>query len=185
MAHALALGRRLAGDIRGDGFGDMRLNIFRRFFFTRSADFAHHHDGFGRRVVLKHFQAINKIQTFDWVATDADAGALAQIQTRGLMYRFIGQGAGARHDADFAGLMDEAGHDADFAFAGGDDAGAIRADEFRAISLQSRFDFQHVQYRNTLGDTHDDFDARIRCLHDGIGGIRRRHINHAGIGASR
>ena len=41
---------------------------------------------------------------------------------------FVGQRAAAAHDADLARLVDVAGHDADLAFAGRDDAGAVRAD---------------------------------------------------------
>jgi hypothetical protein len=41
----------------------------------------------------------------------------------------VGQRAGARDDADLAALVDVAGHDADLAFVGRDDAGAVRADQ--------------------------------------------------------
>ena len=55
----------------------------------------------------------------DW--PDAAAGELPD--------GFVGERAAAGDDADAAGLVDVAGHDADLAFAGGDDAGAVGADE--------------------------------------------------------
>ena len=39
---------------------------------------------------------------------------------------------------DLAALVDMAGHDADFAFAGRDDAGAVRPDQARFGALQAR-----------------------------------------------
>ena len=47
---------------------------------------------------------------------------------------FVGERAGARDEADPAALVDVAGHDADLGLAGGDQAGAVRADQPRAVA---------------------------------------------------
>ena len=47
----------------------------------------------------------------------------------------IGQRAGAGDEPDPARLVDEAGHDADLALAWRDQAGAVRADQARALAL--------------------------------------------------
>ena len=54
---------------------------------------------------------------------------LAEAEVRELPDGFVGERAAAAHDADGALLVDVAGHDADLAFLGRDDAGAVRADE--------------------------------------------------------
>src|SRR5262249_26772574 len=40
----------------------------------------------------------------------------------------------------------------------------------------------HVQDRDALGDGDDHADAGVGGLHDGVGGGRRRHENHGGVG---
>jgi hypothetical protein len=55
------------------------------------------------------FSASTKSHAVDRVAADADAGALAEAGLRGLVHGFVGQRAGARHDADLARLVDVAG----------------------------------------------------------------------------
>ena len=100
-----------------------------RFFFGGAADFAHHQDGFGRRIGLVHLQEVDERRADDRVAAEADAGRLAEAEVRELPDGFVGERAAAAHDADGALLVDVAGHDADFAFLGRDHAGAVRADE--------------------------------------------------------
>ena len=57
---------------------------------------------------------------------------------------FVGERAAAADDADGAGLVDVAGHDADFALAGGDDAGAVGADERTGVALRDVSSRDHV-----------------------------------------
>ena len=64
-------------------------------------------------------------------AADADSRGLTETFIGGLKHRFVGQRAGTRHDADFAGLENITRHDADFTFARGHHAGAIRSDQPR------------------------------------------------------
>ena len=72
-----------------------------------------------------------KSMPVDRVAADADAGRLADAERGELADGLVGQRARARDDADVARLVDVAGHDADLALAGRDDAGAVRADQAR------------------------------------------------------
>jgi hypothetical protein len=78
---------------------------------------------------LKALQAVNEIRAVDRVAADADAGALAQPGVGDLVDGLIGERAAAADDADAARRVDVAGHDADLALAGRDDAGAVGADQ--------------------------------------------------------
>ena len=71
----------------------------------------------------------------NWIAANTDAGALAKASIGSLLHRFISQGAGARHDADLAGQVDITGHDANFAFTGSNNAGAIRTNHACATFL--------------------------------------------------
>ncbi len=77
------------------------------------------------------FQHVDMLGALDRVAADADAGRLAEAHVGGLLHRLVGQRARARHHADRAALVDMAGHDADLAGVGRDDAGAVRADQDR------------------------------------------------------
>ena len=103
------------------------------------------------------------------------------------MHRFIGQRTGARDDADLALLVNDAGHNADLAFARGDDAGAVGADQLcsvgtqRSFHIERSFNVKHIQYRNAFCNTDNDFNAGIRSFQDRIGCERCRHINHRGL----
>ena len=118
----------------------------------------------------------------DRVAADADAGGLAQAEVGQLPDGLVGQGAAAADDADRAGLVDVAGHDADLALAGRDDAGAVGADQPAGPILEELHRPRHVEHRNALGDGDDDGDAGVGRFHDGVGGGRRRHEDHGGVG---
>ena len=103
---------------------------------------------------------------------------------RQLVDRFVGQRAALRDDADAAFLADVRGNDAGFALARRDDPRAVRADQPRVrMVLQERHRLEHVHDRNALGDADDERDARVGGFHDGVGGKRRRHEDHRGVGA--
>ena len=126
----------------------------------------------------------------DGVAADADAGRLAKAVAGELPHRLIGERAASADDADVARLVDVAGGDADaaaavgiLACAGGDDAGAVRADEPGCRSFDRGLDFNHVAHGDALGDGDDQLEPGIDCLEDGVGGERRRNKNRGGGGA--
>ena len=60
-------------------------------------------------------------------AARTDAEGLAEADGGRLADGLVGQGAGARDDANVAGAVDVAGHDANLALVGLDDAGAVGA----------------------------------------------------------
>ena len=183
MTHALARRRSDAGDVGDDGLGHVLLDEVRAGFLIAAADFADHHDAFGARIAFEQLQHIDEVQAADRIAADADAGALAKAIVRGLEHSFVGQRAGARDDTDRPLLVDEARHDADLAFARCDHARAVRSDQPHAGTGERGLDADHVIHRNALGDAHDEFDAAIGRFENRIGGVGRRHVDHADRGA--
>lgn len=183
VAHAFTGGGGDAGDIADDGFGDVGLDVFGGFLFGTAANFADHDDAFGGFIVFKAGQDVDKIHAFDGVAANADAGGLAESGAGGLVDRFVGEGAGAGDNTDGAGLVDKAGHNSDFAFAGGDDAGAVGADQEGIVPGQGCLGFEHVEYGYAFGNADDEFDAGIGRFEDGINGKGWRDVDHAGGGA--
>ena len=81
-----------------------------------------------------------------------------------------------------ARLVDVTGHDADLAGARRDDSRTIRTDQPGCRAGQHGLDTQHVEHRNTFGDTDDDPDAGCRGFQDRIGREGRRYVDHAGVG---
>ncbi len=148
-------------------------------FLGAAADFADHDDRLGLRIGQEQFQDIDEIGAVDRVAADADAGGLAEAGGRGLRHRFVGQRARARDDADLAALVDMAGHDADLAFARGDDAGAVRADRggscepcsARLTATMSSTGMPSVMQTTSSMLGVDRFEDRV-------GGEGRRHVDH-------
>ncbi len=113
------------------GFFTFLLDELGGDFFGVASDFADHHDGMGVGICVEQLDGIEESGTDDRVAANADAGGLPDAEARELVDGFIGERAAAADEADIALLVDRAGHDADLAFAGRNDAGAIRADEAR------------------------------------------------------
>src|SRR5581483_8614872 len=109
-----------------------------------AADFAHHQDRLGLRVVLEQVQGVDERRTDNGVAAQSDASRLAEAQIRKLPDRLVRQRAAAADDADRAGLVDVAGHDADLTLAGGDDTGAIRPNEPARLPLEELGRPRHV-----------------------------------------
>jgi len=69
---------------------------------------------------------------------------------------FVGQRAAAADDADISLLVNAAGHDADLAFTGRNDAGAVRADQARFLEVHDRGDAHHVDGGDAFGDANDE-----------------------------
>ena len=158
----------------------------RRLFLGGAADLADHTIAFGLGVGLEQLQQVDEGRADDRVAADADAGRLAEARGGELADRFVGERAAARDDADAPWLVDVAGHDADLGLAGRDDAGAVRADQpRRGWSLEVALDPDHVEDRDAFGDADDERDAGVGRLEDRVGGERRRHEDHRGVGAGR
>ena len=121
---------------------------------------------------------------WDRVTADADASRLTETGVSGLLHSFVGQGAGTRNDTDFAWQVNVTWHDADLAFAWGDHAWAVRADQDYAQLVALNFSVQHVQGRNAFGDANDQLDAAEGCFQDRVFAERSWNVDHAGGGAS-
>src|SRR5438067_4935166 len=145
-----------------------------------AADLADHHDRLGLVISQKHVEHIGEIEAMDRVAADPDAARLPEPRRRCLRHRLIRQGAGARYDADLAAPVDMPRHDADLAFVGRDDAGAVRPDQRTLRTAERALDAHHVDNRDALGDAHDELDPGIDRFKDRIGRIGRRHVDDAG-----
>ena len=133
MAHALARRRGHTRNVGHHRLGDVLANEFGTRLLVAAADLTHHDDAFGLRIGLKQGQNVHEIHATHRVATDPHTRALTKPKARGLEHGFVGQRARARHNADLAGLVDEARHNADLRLPRRDHTGAVRSDEPRGI----------------------------------------------------
>src|SRR6185312_2831103 len=184
MAHAPAGRGGRAGDEAHHRLLDLvALDEFRRLLLGRATDLADHDDRLGLVVLEEELEAIDEIGAVDGIAADADAARLAEAGGGGLGHRLVGQGAGARDDADIALGMDVTGHDADLALLGRDDAGTIGTDEPALRAGERALHRYHVEDGDALRDADDEQHAGIDRLEDGVGGEGRRHIDRRRRGA--
>lgn len=149
VAHTAAGGSGDAGDEADDGLaavdGVGLLEELGGVLLSGAANLANHDDAVGLLVLDEDLEAVDEVCAAEGVAADADDEGLAEAGLGGLVDGLVGQGAGAGDDADAAALVDEAGHDADLALAGGDDAGAVGADEAGlGLGLEHLGDADHV-----------------------------------------
>src|SRR5258708_7187646 len=129
MAHPLAGRRGNAGDVRDDGFAHMLAYEGGGGLFVASADLAHHHNALGLCISLEQSQDIDEVHAAHRISAYTHTGALTQSVVGRLEYCLIGEGTRPGNNAYPPLLVNESRHDADLAFLGPDDAGAIRADE--------------------------------------------------------
>src|SRR4029077_6417494 len=181
VAHAAAWRRGLSGDETDDRFFYVGLNEFGGALFGIAADFADEDDGVGFGIVVEHSNGFEEGSADDGVAADADAGGLADAEAGELVDGFIRESAAATDYADVALFMDAAGHDADFAFAGGDDAGAVGADEARFFVVDDEGDANHVEDGNAFGDANDQGEFGLGGFENGVGGKGRRNENDGSV----
>src|SRR5437660_7176359 len=152
MAHAPSRRSGLPGDETDDRLLHVGLDPFRGALFGVAADFADQNNGVRVRIVVEKLDGVEKCRANDGIAADANARGLADAELRQLMDGFVGERAAAADDADVALPVDAAGHDADFAFAGGDDARAVRTDKARFLEVYDARDAHHVERGNAFGD---------------------------------
>src|SRR5690606_7781076 len=88
------------------------------------------------------------------------------------------------NDTYLAWQVDVAGHDADLALAGGDDARAVRPDQAYAQFVALDLGIQHVEGSDTFGDAYDQLDTGVGGFQDGILAERSRNVDHGGISTS-
>src|SRR5207244_669582 len=107
-------------------------------------------------IVVEEPEDVHETRAGDRIAADPDARGLADPPRRELADNLVGQGAAPRHDADGAGRVDVAGHDADLRLVRRDDAGAVRADQPAPRPRGAVLRADPVGDRGPLGDA----DAR-------------------------
>src|SRR5713226_10645699 len=94
---------------------------------------------------------------------------------------FVRQRAAAADDADVSLLVNAAGHDADFAFAGRNDAGTVRTDQSGFLEVHDGGNAHHVDGRDAFGDANDEREFGVGGFQNGVGGIGRGNENHGGV----
>ncbi|CAB4717722.1 unannotated protein [freshwater metagenome] len=186
VAHLLSGGCGHTSDVGNNRLAHLVLDELRCFFFSRTANFADHHDGFGVGVGFECFEAIDERSSGNRIATDTDARGDADVLKFEFVQCLVGERAGAAHDAHRAtGLGDFASGDADVALSGADDAGAVRAQQshIREVALQFVEEPGFVVRRHTFGDAHDEFDSALGCFHDCVTNARSRDEDARCVGA--
>src|SRR5712664_116282 len=181
VAHAASRRSGLAGDEADDGLLHVGLDPFRGALFGVAADFANQDDGVRVRIVVEKLDGVEERRTDDGIAADANAGGLADAELRQLMNGFVGQRAAAADDADVSLLVNAAGHDADFALAGRNDARAVRADQPRFLEVHDGGDAHHFERGKAFGDADNERELGVGGFQNGVGGVRRGNENHRGV----
>src|SRR5947209_20606247 len=105
VAHAAARRSGLAGDEADHGLLYMRFDEFRSAFFGIAADFADHHDGVRIGIVVEEADRLQERCDDDGIASDSDAGGLADTEMCWLVHGFVGQRAEASHQAELDLLL--------------------------------------------------------------------------------
>ena len=84
---------------------------------------------------------------------------------RRLIDSLIGERARAAHNTNLALAVDVAWHDADLAFAGFDDTGAVWSNQTRfVLRLHDRLDFDHVEGGNALRNANNEIHLSVNSL---------------------
>src|SRR5215210_7933086 len=182
MPHSPSLGGGLSGDEPNDGLLHVFLYERGGVLLVSSANLSDHDDGIGSAVGLECLQAVDEVCADDWIAADADAGALADAASGQVIHHLIGERAAAGDQTDPARDTDVSRNDADLARSRRDQSGTVRANEPHPTRSYERHGSRHVHHRNSLRDTHDQPNAGIRGFHDGTGRRGRGHVDHAGVG---
>ena len=180
MAHTPARRGSGAGD-EGDDRLAHASHELRRVLLRAAADLADEDDGGGLCVLVEQLQRLALGGADDRVAAHADTGGLADTARGELGDGLVHQRAAAGDDADGAGGEDIARHDADATFAGGDDTGAVGADEPGASALQRPLHLHHVHGGDVLSDADGERDLGVGCLQDGVGGERGGHEDERAV----
>lgn len=149
VAHSSAGGSGDTGDEADDGLaatnGIGRLEELGGVLLSGTTNLTNHDDTVGVGVLGEDLEAVDEVGAAEGVTTDADDEGLTETSLGGLVDGLVGQGTGSRDDTDAAALVDEARHDTDLALAGGDDTGAVRADEAGlGLGLEHVGDANHV-----------------------------------------
>src|SRR5260370_32784830 len=175
MAHAAPRRSGLAGDEADYRLFHIDLDPLGGALFGVAADFADQNNGVRLWIIVEKLDGVEERRADDGVAADADAGGLANAEFGELMNGFVSECAAAADHGDVALLVDAAGHDANFAFAWRDDAGAVLADEARFLEVHDGGDAHHVERGDAFGNTDDQRELGIGSFQDCVGRIPWRN----------
>ena len=188
MAHAAARRGGAAGDEADHRLLAAALGLVAQelggVFLGRAADLADHDDRLGLGVGQEHLQHVDEFGALDRVAADADRGGLAEAFTAWSGTRPRRSACrSARRCRPMPGLKMLPGmmpilHSPGVSTPG--QFGPIRRD-LRAG--QRALHPHHVEHRNAFGDADDQRDLGVDRFADRVGRARRRHVDHAGVGA--
>ena len=129
MAHAAAGRRGLSSDESDDWFFHVGFHEVSGEFLRIAADLANHHHCFRLGIAIEEIERVDEVRSDDGISADADRGRLSDTALRKLVHGFVSQRARSRNDTDIAFFVNAAGHDANLAFTGRDDARTIRSDQ--------------------------------------------------------
>ncbi len=188
MAHAAAGGSgetsNEADDRLAVGANVVSLEVSSTLLLGRATDLTDHDDTLGLGVLHELAENVDEVSAVERITTDADASALAKTNGGGLVHGLISEGTRAGDDTNAAGLVDVGGHDTDLAFAGLDDAGAVRSDEAGLVlANEAVLHKDHVGLGDTFSDADNEGNLSINGLHDSSGGAGRGHVDDSGVGA--
>src|SRR5437879_12228412 len=79
----------------------------------------------------------------------------------------VGQRSAAADDSNVALAVNLSGHDADLAFAGRDDAGAVGADEASLAAAKRGGHAHHIERGNAFGDADEERQPGVNGLEHG------------------
>lgn len=202
VAHSSTGRRGDAGD-EGDNrlvLGVVVLQELGGVLLSGPSDLTDHDDTVGLRVVEEDCERVDEVGACERISADTaytvrgrdgegrwmgggwlpDDEGLAEADLGGLVHGFVGEGARAGDDADAPALVDEAGHDADLALAGSDDAGAVGTHETGlGLRLEDVDYADHVVLRDALGDADDERELGGDGLFDGAAGNGGRDKDRA------
>ena len=154
-----------------------------RVLLGRAADLADHDDRLGLRVGEEHLEHVDELGALDRIAADADRGGLAEARVGGLEHRLVGSVPERDTMPTVPGLKMLPGMMPILHSPAVIDARAVRPDQARLRAVERALDLDHVEHRDALGDADDERDLGVDRLADGVGGDRRRHVDHGGVGA--
>lgn len=149
VTHTTAGRSRDTGDEADNGLaavdGVELPQVLGSLLLSGTTNLTNHDDTISLLVLDKDLQAVNEVGAAERVTANADDERLSQTGLGSLVDGLVGQSTGSGDNTDAATLVNETGHDADLAKAGGDDTGAVGADQTGlGLGLEHRGDANHV-----------------------------------------
>src|SRR5688572_21285844 len=106
MPHAATRRSGLPRDEAHHGLIHVLFDVTGRVLFRRASNFAHHHDQFSFRILIKELERLDEVRSDNRIAPDPDTRGLADAEARELPDGLVGQGATSGYHPYFALLID-------------------------------------------------------------------------------